>query len=92
MAKRCCRIYDFLIIDATAPLMSHTINALPERYREDYARAVSKADSAVCCMNQKDENTFLRVHDKTDSPDKRRFPYKKEYDIICHAVLLISRK
>lgn len=41
-------------------------------------------------MDQKDENTFLRVHDKTDSPDKRRFPYKKEYDIICHAVLLLA--
>ena len=77
--------------DFRGPYVSYNIFA-PRKYREDCARPVPKADSAVCCMDQKDENTFLRVHDKTNSPDKRRFPYKKEYVMICHAVLFISRK
>ena len=34
MAKRCCRIYDFLIIDATAPfLFAHKENALLRFYK-----------------------------------------------------------
>ena len=76
----------------SAVLMSHTIYSLPESTGKTVPAQSQKADSAVCCMDQKDENTFLRVHDKTNSPDKRRFPYKKEYVMICHAVLLISRK
>ena len=77
--------------DFRGPYVSYNIFA-PRKYREDCARPVPKADSAACCMGQKDENTFLRMHDKTNSPDKRRFPYKNEYVMICHAVLLISRK
>ena len=61
--------------DFRGPYVSYD-KCAPRKCREDYACAVSKADGAVCCMDQKDENTFLRVHGKANSPDKGRFPYE----------------
>lgn len=74
----------------SAVLMSHTINVLPESAGKTM-HAQSQKRTALCAVwIKKDENTFLRVHDKTNSPDKRRFPY--EIRCNCHAVVFISRK
>lgn len=73
----------------SAVLMSHTINALPESTGKTMPRSPQRGQRCVL-YGSKDENTFLRVHDKPDSPDKRHFPYKKRIHIICHAVLLLA--
>ena len=65
MAKRCCRIYDFLIIDATAP---------PDYCRYDGDGVLAEADSRI--MMSPGELNFRRLC--ADHETGGRHPFRNE--------------